>query len=41
MLESRALGQAHLMHFELIPLAPLTPLHQLPRMSGGVPPAVP
>jgi hypothetical protein len=33
MLEKLPLGQAHLMGFELIPLAPLNPLRQLPGMS--------
>jgi hypothetical protein len=33
MLEKLPLGQAHLMSFELIPLAPLNPLRQLPGMS--------
>jgi hypothetical protein len=33
MLESLPLGQAHLMSFELIPLAPLNPLRQLQGMA--------
>jgi hypothetical protein len=33
MLEKLPLGQAHLMSFELIPLAPLSPLRQLQGMS--------
>jgi hypothetical protein len=33
MLEKLPLGQAHLMSFELIPLAPLKPLRQLPGMT--------
>jgi len=37
MLEKLPLGQAHLMSFELIPLAPLNPLRQLPGMSTGLP----
>jgi len=37
MLEKLPLGQAHLMSFELIPLAPLNPLRQLPGMSAGQP----
>jgi len=37
MLESLPLGQAHLMHFDLIPLAPLAPLRQLPGLGGGAP----
>ena len=41
MLENLPLGQAHLMHFELIPLAPLAPLRQLPTISGGLPSAAP
>src|ERR1700730_1431339 len=36
MLEKLPLGQAHLMSFELIPLAPLNPLRQLQGMSIGV-----
>lgn len=35
MLESLPLGQAHLMHFELIPLAPLQPLRQLLTAGEG------
>jgi hypothetical protein len=41
MLEGLPLGQAHLMHFDLIPLAPLAPLRQLPGISGGLPSAAP
>jgi hypothetical protein len=37
MLERLPLGQAHLMSFELIPLAPLNPLRQLPGMSPRQP----
>jgi hypothetical protein len=37
MLEKLPLGQAHLMSFELIPLAPLTPLRQLQGMTTGSP----
>ena len=37
MLEKLPLGQAHLMSFELIPLAPLNPLRQLQGMSAGPP----
>ena len=37
MLEKLPLGQAHLMSFELIPLAPLNPLRQLQGMSPTVP----
>jgi hypothetical protein len=37
MLEKLPLGQAHLMSFELIPLAPLNPLRQLPGMTAGSP----
>jgi hypothetical protein len=37
MLEKLPLGQAHLMSFELIPLAPLNPLRQLPGMSPRQP----
>ena len=33
MLEKLPLGQAHLMSFELIPLAPLAPLRRLPGMT--------
>ena len=36
-LEKLPLGQAHLMSFELIPLAPLNPLRQLQGMSTGLP----
>jgi hypothetical protein len=39
MLESLPLGQAHLMHFDLIPLAPLAPLRQLPGISASEPSA--
>ena len=39
MLESLPLGQAHLMRFDLIPLAPLAPLRQLPGILDSVPPA--
>jgi hypothetical protein len=35
MLEKLPLGQAHLMSFELIPLAPLNPLRQLEGMTAG------
>ena len=35
MLEKLPLGQAHLMSFDLIPLAPLTPLRQLQGMTTG------
>jgi hypothetical protein len=35
MLEKLPLGQAHLMSFELIPLAPLNPLRQLQGMTGS------
>lgn len=35
MLEKLPLGQAHLMSFELIPLAPLNPLRQLQGMAAG------
>jgi hypothetical protein len=35
MLEKLPLGQAHLMSFELIPLAPLNPLRQLQGMTAG------
>lgn len=34
MLEKLPLGQAHLMSFELMPLAPLNPLRQLRGMTG-------
>src|ERR1700761_6563143 len=37
MLEKLPLGQAHLMNFELIPLAPLNPLRQLQGMTAGSP----
>ena len=37
MLEGLPLGQAHLMSFELIPLAPLNPLRQLQGMNAGAP----
>ena len=37
MLEKLPLGQAHLMSFELIPLAPLNPLRQLQGMKAGSP----
>jgi hypothetical protein len=37
MLERLPLGQAHLMSFELIPLAPLNPLRQLQEMGAGAP----
>ena len=37
MLEKLPLGQAHLMHFELIRLGPLSPLRQLPGMQPGSP----
>jgi hypothetical protein len=37
MLEKLPLGQAHLMNFELIPLAPLEPLWKLQGMSTGQP----
>lgn len=37
MLEKLPLGQAHLMSFELIPLAPLNPLRQLQGMTSGAP----
>lgn len=37
MLEKLPLGQAHLMHFELMRLGPLNPLRQLPGMSAGSP----
>ncbi|OKO81132.1 hypothetical protein AC629_26100 [Bradyrhizobium sp. NAS80.1] len=37
MLEKLPLGQAHLMSFELIPLAPLNPLRQLQGMAPGSP----
>jgi hypothetical protein len=37
MLEKLPLGQAHLMSFELIPLAPLSPLRQLQGMTAAKP----
>lgn len=37
MLEKLPLGQAHLMSFELIPLAPLNPLRQLQGMTPNSP----
>jgi hypothetical protein len=37
MLEKLPLGQAHLMSFELIPLAPLNPLSQLQETGSGEP----
>ena len=37
MLENLPLGQAHLMSFELIPLAPLNPLRLLQGMTTGSP----
>jgi len=37
MLEKLPLGQAHLMSFELIPLAPLNPLRQLQGMTTRLP----
>jgi hypothetical protein len=37
MLEKLPLGQAHLMSFELIPLAPLNPLRRLQGMTSGAP----
>jgi Muconolactone delta-isomerase len=37
MLESLPMGQAHLMTFELIPLAPLNPLRQLQGMTSAPP----
>ena len=37
MLEALPLGQAHLMQFELLPLAPLAPLRQLPGVADGSP----
>jgi hypothetical protein len=37
MLEKLPLGQAHLMSFELIPLAPLNPLRQLQGMTANSP----
>ncbi|WP_158929076.1 muconolactone Delta-isomerase family protein [Acidisphaera sp. S103] len=37
MLEKLPLGQAHLMSFELLPLAPLNPLRQLQGVKAGSP----
>ncbi|MBS0562453.1 MAG: hypothetical protein JSR21_20590 [Proteobacteria bacterium] len=37
MLETLPLGRAHLMHFDLLPLAPLAPLRQLPGMAAANP----
>jgi hypothetical protein len=37
MLEQLPLGRAHLITFELFPLAPLTPLRQLPGMTPASP----
>lgn len=37
MLEALPLGRAHLMHFDLLPLAPLAPLRQLPGLAAGTP----
>ncbi len=37
MLEALPLGRAHLMHFELLPLAPLAPLRALPGLAAGAP----
>ena len=37
MLEALPLGRAHLMHFDLLPLAPLAPLRQLPGMQAPTP----
>lgn len=37
MLEALPLGQAHLMRFQLLPLAPLSPLRQLPGIADGTP----
>jgi Muconolactone delta-isomerase len=37
MLEALPLGQAHLMQFELLPLAPLAPLRQLLGVADGSP----
>jgi hypothetical protein len=37
MLEALPLGQAHLMRFELMPLAPLGPLRQLPGLTDSSP----
>ncbi|EKM99425.1 MULTISPECIES: hypothetical protein [unclassified Acidocella] len=37
MLEALPLGQAHLMQFQLLPLAPLNPLRQLPGFADSSP----
>ena len=37
MLEALPLGQAHLMQFQLLPLAPLSPLRQLSGIADGSP----
>jgi len=37
MLEALPLGQAHLMQFQLLPLAPLSPLRQLPGIANSSP----
>jgi hypothetical protein len=37
MLEALPLGQARLMQFQLLPLAPLAPLRQLPGLADGSP----
>jgi hypothetical protein len=37
MLEALPLGQAHLMQFQLLPLAPLSPLRQLSGLAGSAP----
>lgn len=37
MLEALPLGQAHLMRFDLMPLAPLAPLRQLPGLADSSP----
>ena len=37
MLEGLPLGQKHLMQFQLLPLAPLSPLRQLPGIADGSP----
>jgi hypothetical protein len=37
MLDKLPLGQAHMMSFELMPLAPLNPLRQLQGMSAPQP----
>jgi len=37
MLEALPLGQAHLMQFQLLPLAPLSPLRQLSGLTEGSP----